>query len=389
MSNQHSESSPSQLPRIRLCPGSVQACRNVEEVQSQYAAEGEMLHLATERSLDILPSSMETQVPKDILDQPILDSEQRAAVQDSFEFVVRLRESMALLGDYTECLEGKVSLEHFGLPEVYGTCDYILWNDATIHIADWKYGRGVPVYVENNDQIYAYALGAIGTPERLEQFDQIWIYIRQPRISNSSKMRVTRKELLDWLEEIKRALSKAEGKHAPLVAGTKQCQFCKARFTCKTRYNKAMEVAQEVFAVHAKLPDQVSAEEVANVLTKAPILEKYLKDLAVYALNECLLGRDIPGKKAVYGRAIRRWIEEAKAIEYLLGQDVEVDDLYVSKMVGPAAAEKLLKPAQRKEEDFKALIVKPQGKPTLADTHDKREAITSQSAECAFQQYKE
>ena len=68
--SKHAKCSPSRLARIIRCPGSVQLCSEVQEQeQSVYAAEGSLLHLATERCLDTLKQG--EKCPSDIVSPPL------------------------------------------------------------------------------------------------------------------------------------------------------------------------------------------------------------------------------------------------------------------------------------------------------------------------------
>ena len=49
----HAKYSPSKLPRIVTCPGSVQLCEGLTQSQSSYANEGTMLHQVVEDCLEI------------------------------------------------------------------------------------------------------------------------------------------------------------------------------------------------------------------------------------------------------------------------------------------------------------------------------------------------
>ena len=97
--------------------------------------------------------------------------------------------TQAPLLEIFEFQEDKVGLTHFDLPDVWGTKDYSIESKRILHVVDWKFGKGIPVYAEQNDQGNAYALGTVKTPERLAEFDEIWVHIVQPRINNYSKVK--------------------------------------------------------------------------------------------------------------------------------------------------------------------------------------------------------
>lgn len=392
----HSKYSPSRLARIIACPGSVGQCREVEQKSSSYAQEGSMLHTAIERALDLYKFG--DTIPADIM-TPSLTAEQRSAVQDCFDYAEKIFKEVLLVAEESDIriyTEMQVSLADFNIPEVYGTSDLIIVAKDIIHTIDWKFGQGVPVYAEDNEQLRAYTLGAIcasvkDTPfgdVALRRFSSINIHVVQPRISNFSRVTETAQSLTKYIESVAQAIVLAESKHPPLCAGEKQCRWCDAKMLCKEHKILVDKIAGQVFATHAKLPNQVSTEEVVEVLKQAPILEAYLKELNTWALRELSRGREVPGYKLVAGRSTRRWANEEQAVQFLLDRGLDVDDIYTQpKFIGPSPAEKLMSLQIRKSEEFQALIVKPEGKPTLAKEDDKRPALKTQSAEEVFSNY--
>jgi hypothetical protein len=68
-------------------------------------------------------------------------------------------------------------------PDLYGTCDAIVYEDfGTLHVIDFKYGAGIPVEVEGNEQVMYYALGAL----ELGDFEKVVLHIVQPRAEHEA-----------------------------------------------------------------------------------------------------------------------------------------------------------------------------------------------------------
>jgi hypothetical protein len=362
---QHSEYSPSRLARILACPGSVQACAGETSTSSKYADEGTLLHLAISRAIDGVPISQTMLKP----------------VALSIEQVSAIDECYAYLSDLTQFKsshiksEVKTTLEAFDFPDVYGTCDVVVHqpDDKTLHIIDWKFGKGVPVYAEANDQLIAYAIGAIEAPSLLSQYDEIWIHIAQPRLNSFTRWQLTEDYIYSWLDRLGYAVLLSQAKEPPFCPGEKQCRWCDAKLFCKARRAAANELAAQVFKVHADLPAKVDMLELSELLAKVPQLESYLDDLQQFAINTITSGQDFPGFKMVEGRSTRHWKNERAAIDALAAHNIE--DIFESKFVSPAKAEKLLTAADKKSEWFRDLIWKPEGAPTLVPAIDKREAL--------------
>src|SRR5690606_17563391 len=55
--------------------------------------------------------------------------------------------------------EHKVDLSHWLGPDQFGTLDRGIYRDDLIIISDLKFGAGVPVHPEENEQLMLYALG--------------------------------------------------------------------------------------------------------------------------------------------------------------------------------------------------------------------------------------
>jgi hypothetical protein len=260
------------------------------------------------------------------------------------------------------------------LLDVSGTCDVLIYDktNESIHVIDWKFGKGVFVDVENNDQLTAYAAGAAHDFHFLKQWDIIHIHVVQPRKDNFGHIALTNDQLALWISArlipgVKLALQP----QPPFNPGIKQCRWCPAKATCRHRYQAANKAAADVFQAVAKLPDQITPEEVAEAIKASAVYEKYLHDLRAYAMQELLRGGNIPGYKLVEGRSIRRWKDPEETANKLVDHGMPFEDVFESKLVSPAKAEKLNRKI-RKAEWFQELIEKPPGKPQMAPETDKR-----------------
>ena len=101
-------------------------------------------------------------------------------------------------------------------------------------------------------------------------------------------------------------------------------------------------------------------------------------------MTALLEGLDIPGWKAVEGRALRTWTDQEAA--FRAAQELGTPEvmLYERKPVSLAALEKLM--GKKAFQPLTTYVTVPPGKPTLAPENDKREAIKpGASAEEDFQ----
>jgi hypothetical protein len=127
------------------------------------------------------------------------------------------------------------------VPEQFGTSDTVIVKPGQLRIIDLKYGRGVQVYAEENEQLMLYGLGALDEYGLLEDFDEVVLAIHQPRLNHYDEWTTTPARLREFEKHAKErayhALQVLENEvdgavlHH-LVPGDKQCRFCKAKGSC-------------------------------------------------------------------------------------------------------------------------------------------------------------
>ena len=365
----HAILSASASHRWLNCPPSVRLTERIPDNGSIYAAEGSEAHALCEYKLRKL-LGMEAHNP---LDTPVglqyYDSTMEDAATGYAAFVLELLEEIRKsCPDPIVMVEQRLDFSRW-VKDGFGTGDAVIVADGTIHVVDFKYGIGVPVSAEGNSQMRLYALGAVDMFGELYDIDTVVMTIYQPRLSSISTDMISKTDLLDWAENTLRPLAdlayKGEG---DLNAGS-WCRFCKLRSTCRKRAEANLAVAQHEF----KLPPTLSDEEIAVILDKLDDLIGWAGDIKEYALNAALLGKHFDGWKLVEGRSNRRYTDEA-AVAQIVSETGH--DPYEHKLLGITAMEKLLGKKQ-----FSALlsnlVERPQGKPVLVPTSDKRPEMTN------------
>lgn len=281
-------------------------------------------------------------------------------------------------------IEQKLDLGNW-IPEGFGTADCVMVYGNTVHVFDFKYGKGVQVDAEQNPQMMLYALGAYAAYKMLYPIEQICMTIVQPRIDHVSEWTCTLEELLSFGEKVKEKAALAiegKGEYHP---DEKACRFCRAKAQCRARSDFNVKKAFNI----GEMPPLISAEEAGKRLLELQDIVKYQKDLQEWALSECLAGKDVPGWKAVEGRSVRDWSDMDAAFDKLIESEMTMEEmLYEKKPLTLAQVEKLIG-----KKDFQdtvgEFVVKKSGKPTLVKESDKREAITNiVTAEEAFKEEK-
>jgi hypothetical protein len=192
------------------------------------------------------------------------------------------------------------------------------------------------VEVEENEQLMFYAGAAMRTKGLEWVFDgaaSIELVIVQP--PSVKRWKTTAKRIREFEKTLKKAIDLSETPDAPLASG-KHCKWCAAKPTCPLMTGEVDR------ALKATL-DNIDAESIANYLQQAEILEQWITDLRALAFQMLEAGKPVPNYKLVAKRGTRKWTNEAQAVESLLALGLTNDDIYDSKLVSPAQAEKKLK----------------------------------------------
>jgi hypothetical protein len=291
------------------------------------------------------------------------------------DYVAFVMEQIEGLTEPQIFVEQKVDCSRY-VPECSGTCDALIISDGVLHIIDLKYGRGVKVDAEENDQLRIYALGALKMFSPLYDISVVRMSIFQPRLANCSTWEVFRESIEQWAEEtLKPAADLAWSGNGNYKAG-EHCRFCKAKAECRERAKENMLLAAYDFTEPALL----ESDEIAAILGKVDELTSWANDVKEYALIEALKGVQFDGWKIVEGRSNRRYTDEAAVVETLQREVSATDEeLFKKELRGITELEKWLG-----KKSFKALlgdyITKPQGKPVLVPATDKRQGLSINTA---------
>jgi hypothetical protein len=251
------------------------------------------------------------------------------------------------------------------LPDVFGSTDLLGRIGSRAIVLDWKFGDGVTVTAEENQQLMFYAAAAMRTKESQWVFEGATeiecIIVQPPEI----RRWVTTPERIKAFEnELKMAVQIAQKPNAPLQHG-EHCRWCAAKPVCP-KMTGAVDRA-----LMLKI-EELDADQIGGYLKNADILEQWITDLRALAHQVLDAGKPVPGWKLVAKRATRQWVDEELAAK-ALAQDMSQDELYTKKLLSPAQAEKILKKA-KKELPASHVVAISSGS-TLAPVDDPRPAV--------------
>ena len=371
----HAKLSASGASRWATCPGSVQMEDGIPDRESIYAQEGTLAHEMSELKLKhyLDPKGFGKRKLNAAI-KKLKENELYQAEMDSYtdSYVDFIKEKALSFSSnpYIE-IEKRVDFSRW-VDGGFGTCDCVLIHGSTLSIIDLKYGKGVPVSSEQNEQLILYALGAYDAFNLIYNLDKIELNIVQPRINNFSTWEISLTELLLWGDYFKVQAEKALGGNGELVPSAKACKFCKARDICTARAENNLSLESEI-----KLkPNEIPKDKLYEYISRGEDIAKWVADLKAYALDMCLKGEDVKGLKAVAGRTSRSWTNQDEAINKLIEGGIDEAIIYDKVPLTLAKLEKALGKQQ-----FTALVgdmvVTSEGKPTLVFENDKRPAITN------------
>ena len=371
----HAKLSASGASRWATCPGSVQMEDGIPDKESVYAQEGTLAHEMSELKLKhyLDPKGFGKRKLNAAI-KKLKENELYQAEMDSFTdtYVDFIKEKAMSFSSnpYIE-IEKRVDFSRW-VDGGFGTCDCILIHGSTLSIIDLKYGKGVPVSSEQNEQLILYALGAYDAFNLIYNLDKIELNIVQPRINNFSTWEISLTELLLWGDYFKVQAEKALGGNGELVPSAKACKFCKARDICTARAENNLSLESEI---NLK-PNEIPKDKLYEYISRGEDIAKWVADLKAYALDMCLKGEDVKGLKAVAGRTSRSWTNQDEAINKLIEGGIDEAIIYDKVPLTLAKLEKALGKQQ-----FTTLVgdmvVTSEGKPTLVFENDKRPAITN------------
>lgn len=417
--NGHSIYSPSKAHRYMRCPGSIALESGCKDEGSEYAQEGTAAHKLSEMVLreeisnasEMLNETISwTENGKNIawpVSADMVDHVQR--------YVDRIRERveefkmLPNVRKVTLHVEQRVDFSALiGIPKQAGTADIVIeieFNDDTVMLSveDLKYGMGVRVDAEGNEQLLTYGAAVMDAYVLIgADVAKVNVAIHQIRLEHLSEWTYTADEVQDFVKQLRNSATIAEENRQAFAAGTigaekldlkpgtKQCKFCKAKAKCPALARTVMETVSGVdddfddetadlkpgVQKATGLLGAVSVAQLARFMSAAELIEDWLKAVRARVEAEIFSGVKVPGYKLVEGRrGNRSWTNKNEAEEALKSMRLKITEMYDFTLISPTTAEKLLKDTPRRWRRLDSLITRSEGKPSVAPETDKRPAL--------------
>ena len=240
-------------------------------------------------------------------------------------------------------------------------------DGKTALILDYKTGRG-RVKAIDNEQLMFYTLCAKKDDKTKLLFKDVENFVAaivQPHVYGleADIFEFDNATLDRFITVVGKAIEAAQADKPKAVAGS-HCHFCPYSSFCKEK----REQAKTAYLINTK--DK-------KALTEAVALAQDLKAWCVSVIEDAEFfmreGAKLDGYKLVNGRSIRKWKDDKEAEKQLSG--VFGDAAYNKKLISPTQAAKLYKKSAIDGLLYDYLVIKPEGKPTLASADDPRAEI--------------
>jgi len=315
----------SSAKRVIACPGSVALCATMPpKPSSTFADKGTLLHDVIVRALLGEKDFVGTTFAGETFSPDMM--------VNKIEPALALLDLVDPLGDMEYVTEAQVTFGSY-IPGAFGTADLLGRRGNTAIVLDWKFGDGVVVEAEENEQLMFYAAAAMrtsGTKWVFENATEIECVIIQPPFVK--RWTTTAKRIRTFELSLKRAVAASAQPDARLTLGD-HCRWCAAKPVCP----------QLTGAVERAVKTQLLAldpQALGDALKTALVLEGWIEDLRSLSQRMLEGAIPVPGWKLVAKRASRKWVDESKAVLDMAALNI---DLKKVELLSPAQAEKLLK----------------------------------------------
>ncbi len=269
-----------------------------------------------------------------------------------------------------------------------GTADVVGLKGDQITIIDLKYGMGVRVEAEGNEQLIIYGAAALKEFDLIGDIKTIKLVISQPRLNHTSEWLLTISQLSDIIDTLttkaKRILTAEGGDHLSATQGKVQCKYCKVKLTCPERnalplttvigfvdLDKEDALVHKVEAARSNIHTS-NDSHLASCMEVVDAIEDWCKDIKAEAYKRLMLGEFKDSRfKLVQGRGSYQYINEEDLVKEF-GDAVTTTE---TKVKSPYKLRTELKKNKYLLAKIEQYIIKVEGQPIVVPASDKRLAI--------------
>lgn len=344
----HAILSPSSAKRWINCTPSALLAEAAGSKTSVYAEEGTLAHEIAEHALTrYLEGAYDPIVDDELpirhehLKNPLFSIYMANCIRDYCNYVIgegyEMQKQDGVCRTY---LERRVEITDFA-PGSFGSVDVTLLSDKTIHIIDLKYGAGVKVFADHNEQMMMYALGtlkALGVLKAAvsDRITKIKMTIAQVRLDHYDTFEMSKGELLEWAEKVLKPAAKMAIQGAGKQVIGSWCGFCPVKAQCRAQRDAILADFDE-----KPDPPLLSDEEIVDLIGKIDTYKSWIESVNKYVYDRAIQGHKWEGYKLVAGRSSRVIKDEAKIRQALLNEYLE-DEVLNIKLKGIGDLEKLV-----------------------------------------------
>ena len=356
----HSIFAPSSAKRAVSCPASVKLSLNLNNTESEPAAEGTVAHHIAEYCMN------ERIGPQALLDKwffylghGVVSDDSADSLDPMFAFQCNEEMVAAISGYIAHCkrrpgrhyVEVRVDISEWcPIPEQFGTSDHVSIDLAgeTLYVDDLKYGKGVYVAPKDNLQAVSYALGTLDWlrkkhPKAFVKIKHVIVGIYQPRIDNIDEWVTTVEEIFEIGEYIKERYALAWGDNPPFGPSPEACQYCRV-VPCKAQAEYLIDAMPDMDAEVNSI--FLSDDEASELWLKKSAYESWFGKLHDYLFKRVMSNEPNGVLRLGEGRGTRYWKNPVLA-EFMLEEFGVKETKTESKLISPAQAEKKLKKKQK------------------------------------------
>jgi len=332
--------SPSGASRWLNCSGSL-TLEGFENAEKDYAFEGTIAHGLAEFCLwnGISPYELEAVDYEDyegnLHTATTIDRQMRDCVSGYISFV----DGITSTRNHEDKVEIKSSMKLTKNFSMGGTSDFRHYDSLldALHVVDFKYGMGVPVFAEKNPQMLAYA--ALACKDLKIEPKEIFLHIYQPRDINGvvddplDTYKTSYREVKEFTKKALHIACEAEKGNVRFKLGS-YCRWCKGLSTCRHFIKESEKLVSKNDTV------EYDNDDLSNALIIARAFKALEETLKLEAVRRLENGEDIPEFKLVKGNGSKKWVDEDEAQEFL---DSKLEEkAYTKKYLSPSASEKIL-----------------------------------------------